>query len=74
MFFNIVGFLAVFFVLVWVSLGYSIIFLNGMGRYNIGGAFNKRTQKFLILLAGALLCFCWYKLFQHSPFSFSFKV
>lgn len=72
--FSILGFLVLCVILGYVSVAYFLLFLNGMGRYNIGGVPNSAMKKVALLIAGIVLCFLWVKLFQYSPFSISLKV
>jgi hypothetical protein len=73
-FLSIIGFIVLCLILLYASGVYFMFFLVGMGTYNIGGAVNSKRKKVLILVLGAFLCFAWYQVFQHSPFSISLKI
>lgn len=63
------GWLCMMTALGWVSLIYLVAFLNGMGKYNIGGVPNLISVKICIVLVGLFLVWVWSLLISIAPFT-----
>ena len=69
----VVGFIFLVVILLWITLGYVILFINTMGKYNIGGVPNTRGSKILTLILGVVLMEAWQQLLLVSPFEVIIK-
>lgn len=69
----IIGFIVCTLFLLQMSAVAFLCFLDGIGRYNIGGVPNSWKTKVIVTLFVLLVGFGWYMLFSHAPFEVTFK-
>lgn len=65
----ILGWMVCVVVMLYVSAAYVLVFLNGMGKYNIGGVPNKAMNKVGIVIGGFVIGFLWMQVYLSAPFS-----
>lgn len=72
MFFSILGFVALFVLVVYGWIFSGLVWMNVGGQYNIGGVPNTLKDKFLALLFTIFMGGVTYLLFKNAPFTISF--
>ncbi len=66
---QVIGWLALAFVLGSATLAWLLTAFNGLGTWNIGGVPNTASTRVTILCVGAAIGYLWYELFANSPFT-----
>ena len=69
----VIGFLCVCAFLLYLTIVYVLLFLDTMGKYNIGGVPNTLTSKVITAIAGAVLWWLWTEALLYSPFEVIIK-
>lgn len=69
----IIGFVALVFVLMYATAAYTLVAINNLGKYNIGGVPNSLLAKIGTLILGAILYGSWVLLLEHAPFTITMK-
>lgn len=66
---EIIGWIALFCIMIVVSIGGFLAAFNNLGHYNIGGVPNSGLKQVLTWIGLAVVLFLWYSLFKIAPFS-----
>lgn len=66
---EIIGWIALFCGMIFLSIGGFFAALNNLGQYNIGGVPNSGLKQTLTWIGLAVILFLWYSLFKIAPFS-----
>jgi hypothetical protein len=68
MFFQILGWIIAAIILLKLTFLCTILMIDGLRKYNIGGVYNKISKKLLLIASAVLLGCIWYQMWQYFPF------